>query len=57
MESVKQKLSPQDILIEMTSLYIEEPQNTFCLDFLRREDLKKVPEGLKIAKGVWHFLK
>ena len=33
MKIVKQKLSPQDVLIEMTSLYIEVPQTTFCLNF------------------------
>ena len=34
--------------IEITSLYIEVPQTTFCLDFLRGVDLKKFPESLKI---------
>ena len=43
MEIVKQKLSPQDFLIEMTLLYIEVPQTTFCLDFLHGENFKKSP--------------
>ena len=41
MEIVKQKLGPQDFLIEMTLFYVDVPQTTLCLDFLQGEYLKK----------------
>ena len=47
MKIVKQKLSPQDVFIEITSLYIEVPQTTFCLIFLHGKDLKKSPRRSK----------
>ena len=43
MKIVKQNVSPQDFLIEMTLLYIKVPQTIFYLDFLHGEDLKKSP--------------
>ena len=43
MEMAKQKFGPQDFWIEVTSLYKEVPQTTFCLDLLHGEDLKKSP--------------